>query len=73
MKGMALTVEIKPVGLDDPTRYDIYVPGVNGAFCAYCFSKEQAESWAEGIQTALNESFKRGKQSGFNEHKTLNN
>ena len=60
MKDTVLKVEITPVSIDgkSPTRFDIYVKGVNGSACGYCNTLSQAESWAAGIQLALKEQHK---------------
>lgn len=63
-----IKVEIIPVGVnkDNPTRYDVVAKGVIGGFCGYALSKLQAESMAEAIQLAINESYKIGRQHGLN-------
>lgn len=60
------SVIIQPVGLDpkNPTRYDFYVEGVQGAACGYTKCPVEALAWKDGIERAIKYSFNLGKANG---------
>lgn len=59
-------VIIDPVGLDpkNPTRYDLYVQGVEGASCGYTKSSVEVLAWKDGIERAIKYSYNLGRADG---------
>lgn len=63
----SVNIIILPVGSDkngNPTRYDLYAEGIEGAHLGYTESKVQAEACKDGILRALKVAYEKGKNDG---------